>query len=469
MASVKGGARLKEWLLDRELKGGANGDVWLVSNDAGTPAVLKLLKVRYLQNPTDPASARRISRFLDEIRFMADHRGRPGLLPLLDHEIPATLSPKDRPWMVTPLAIPVRESGLTDFNSVVRTVASYAETLAGLHAEGKYHRDIHPGNLFVLDGVPVLGDFGLVDFPGKAAVTVNREVFGPVNYVAPELQRDPEGSLPGPGDVYSLAKTLWVLATEQSYPLPGPLLQVERLANLSSYISNPNAARLGLLLERSTRNDPTARPDMAEVAAELAAYLKVPATPAIPDASSAIARLAPIIERGIQATNEAAEAARRFEATVEQLIECASRVADALIRQTGPLSHERGGRWGYIQDEARLLHNPPPTTSGHSAPAGFLAYIPLARSPDLVGFFGGFHLYAPPGDSAVLHAFYSAAELRSGQRSETSRRRIFWERRFVFPLQSLRGEAMVGDAIADFEGRFVNAIEGLAEFVESLK
>jgi serine/threonine protein kinase len=62
--------------------------------------------------------------------------------------------------------------------------------LAELHDQDKWHRDLHPGNLFLLADQPVIGDFGLVDFPGKEPVTGDTEQIGARNYVAPEMRRN---------------------------------------------------------------------------------------------------------------------------------------------------------------------------------------------------------------------------------------------------------------------------------------
>jgi serine/threonine protein kinase len=64
---------------------------------------------------------------------------------------------------------------------------SLATTLAAMHARGHSHRDLKPGNILRLNDDWCLGDFGLADFPDKAAVTKEGEKLGPQNYMAPEM------------------------------------------------------------------------------------------------------------------------------------------------------------------------------------------------------------------------------------------------------------------------------------------
>ena len=103
----------------------------------------------------------------------------------------------------------------------VRAIACVANTVAGLHAIRAFHRDIKPENILVINGLPFLSDFGLVDFPDKVAVTGSDEFLGPLFYLAPEMMANATVVDFGKADVYSLAKSLWVVVTGQKYPLPG--------------------------------------------------------------------------------------------------------------------------------------------------------------------------------------------------------------------------------------------------------
>jgi serine/threonine protein kinase len=167
-------------------------------------------------------------------------------------------------------------AGAAKLPELVQRMEQIARTLAGLHAENKWHRDLKPENLFDIGGAAFVGDFGLVDYPDKEAVTASGELMGPLFYLAPEMMGDAADTPAGPADVYALAKTLWVLASGQTYPLQGEQRADSPGLRLSTYCPHPRATILDRLLERATRHDPNHRPVMAEFADELAAWLKEP-------------------------------------------------------------------------------------------------------------------------------------------------------------------------------------------------
>ena len=163
-------------------------------------------------------------------------------------------------------------------DQVVDALRVYASTLARLAEAGVHHRDLKPDNLFRHEGDWVVGDFGLVTWPGKQALTEPGQKLGPAHFVAPEMVDDPAGADPGPADVWSLAKVLWVLASGQNYPPPGQLRIADRATLLRNYTSHPRASGLEGILEQATRLAPSERPTMGTFAAELETWL----TPAGP-------------------------------------------------------------------------------------------------------------------------------------------------------------------------------------------
>ncbi|MEI7938040.1 MAG: protein kinase [Verrucomicrobiota bacterium] len=59
--------------------------------------------------------------------------------------------------------------------------------LRDLHALGIYHRDIKPENIFMIDGKPVLGDLGLINYRGKDQDMDDfDEKIGPLGFLSPE-------------------------------------------------------------------------------------------------------------------------------------------------------------------------------------------------------------------------------------------------------------------------------------------
>lgn len=61
------------------------------------------------------------------------------------------------------------------------------------------------------------------DLPRQGAITVGERRLGPLYFISPEMLREPDVAYAGPADVYSLAKTLWALASGQRYSPEGQI------------------------------------------------------------------------------------------------------------------------------------------------------------------------------------------------------------------------------------------------------
>ena len=264
----RAGAHLGRWTLvgTKELGSGGNGSVWQVRTD-GDPAryAIKILKSNtpYFR-----------SRFAAEVTVLAEHPGD-GVLPLIDSHL--ATEPGDVSWFVMPYAKPLREAlgDLASPETVLDAVATYAEALARLAAQDISHRDIKPDNLFQRDGKWEVGDFGLVEFPGKQSLTGPGDRVGPMHFHAPEMLEHAAEADGRPADVWSLAKTLWALLTGQRWPLPGEF-RPGAPYSLREWITYPWAAELDSLIIKCTQYRPERRPRMDEVADELRACLAEP-------------------------------------------------------------------------------------------------------------------------------------------------------------------------------------------------
>lgn len=118
-----------------------------------------------------------------------------------------------------------------------------------------------------------VSDFGLATFPSKESLTAEGKKIGPVYYKAPEMLNEAANARPGPADVYSLAKSFWVLASGQNYPLPGQFSRNFEQFRISAWVTDKRAWMLESLLDRATDPNPDRRPTMGQFADELQAYL----------------------------------------------------------------------------------------------------------------------------------------------------------------------------------------------------
>ncbi|MDQ4144922.1 MAG: protein kinase, partial [Actinomycetota bacterium] len=214
MSSLKVGGKVGPWTLRRFLGGGGNADVWEAERD-GEVVALKVLRTR--KTDSEPFQRFRIETHVVE-EWHPD-----GVVPIIESFLPDPLPPKERAWVAMPVARPIREAlgASPTLDAVCEALVEVARSLAAMGVIA--HRDIKPSNLHFFDGRYLIGDFGLVSYPGKEDLTASSQELGPRNYLAPEMIANPARADGRQADVYSLAKTLWALATAQDAPPPGHL------------------------------------------------------------------------------------------------------------------------------------------------------------------------------------------------------------------------------------------------------
>lgn len=262
-SSPAAGDRLGRWTLIKQLGRGGNGEVWLASDPSGTQVAIKiLLKLKPIA----------YTRFRDEIHVMQGNADISGILSILDSHLPDDLT-EERPWFAMPPATPLmdRLQGKSVMDKVT-AIAAIAETIATLHQRGIIHRDIKPGNLLELNGLYVVGDFGLADYPDKADVTGAHEDLGPKWTMAPEVRRWDPKSDKRAADVYSLAKTLWILITGNVLGFDGQYSDFGKIG-LKNFSKSLYISPLNELLKNSTDHDPERRPAMSAFASNLRQWL----------------------------------------------------------------------------------------------------------------------------------------------------------------------------------------------------
>ena len=171
---------------------------------------------------------------------------------------------------------------------VVKAILAVAKTLVRLKSDHDVgHRDIKPGNLYELDGQWLIGDFGLITIPGAETLTVNGKQVGPRHFTAYEMIVDPENADPHPADVYSLGKTMWVLATGQVFPPDGHQAPDVRGYGIGDFRPHVHARQLDQEVEATTRLVPGDRPTKEQVVRDLEAWLELDSEPVALDLSDA--------------------------------------------------------------------------------------------------------------------------------------------------------------------------------------
>ena len=360
------------WSTTEILGKGGNATVFRAVDSTGNEVALKVLD-------TKKVGSARYRRFRDEISVAEKVRDIDGILPVLDFELPSSPTGSNPAWLAMPVAQSLRGHlgegpGL---ERVVGTLAPIAIALAELVSRSVFHRDIKPENLYWHEGSPAVGDFGLVTFPGKEPVTSPEKKLGPIHYIAPEMVSNPTEASPGPADVWSLAKTIWVLASDQRYPLPGPHRADEEAFSITAYANHSKAYLLDALLARCTQIEPTERPSMSEVAEELVAWLEPSKVPREAGDVQDLGRQVGLMEKARAARSAERNWAHQMLAQLsERIVEALSPIAQKLRSAGFEVSNGVASDWFWsLVDAPPTGWGPPKVSAAYffSVSSGFPA------------------------------------------------------------------------------------------------
>ena len=131
-------------------------------------------------------------RFVREVQFLAELR-HPAIVRYVDHGVlPSGQRFLAMEWLSgEELSTRLQKVGLS-INEVLALGRAVADALGHAHRKGVVHRDIKPGNLFLVDGridkVKVL-DFGIARAMAGAHLTVTRTRIGTPSYMSPDQAR----------------------------------------------------------------------------------------------------------------------------------------------------------------------------------------------------------------------------------------------------------------------------------------
>jgi hypothetical protein len=241
---------------------------------------IKLLKPELIGNPD---FRRRLAREVDTMRRVRS----PYVAEVLDADVSAA-----RPYVVTrfirglPLDDAVRAGGPLSGEPLRRVAAGLADALVAIHGAGVVHRDLKPNNVMLVDGAPVVIDFGIAHAVDATRLTRLGQVVGTPGYMGPEII---EGAMPGPAvDVYGWAATVTFAAGGRSPYGSGSLDRV--LARIAAGRPDLHGVppRLEPLVRAALDRDPARRPTAVHLAAAVRDLdLRVPETVAVPAAAPA--------------------------------------------------------------------------------------------------------------------------------------------------------------------------------------
>lgn len=447
----KGGDNVDGWRLTKPLGAGGNAEVWRAVRSKAEEVALKILRQR---NPESEP----FRRFQDEIEAMTRIGAHPGVLPLLARSLPERPTRDNPAWIATPVAVPIREALGAEpaLRDVVTAVASVADTLAILAEQhGIYHRDLKPENLYRLNGLWCVGDFGLATYPGKDSITASCRLIGPLYYLAPEVFMS-GATAPGPTDVYALAKILWVLATGQTYPLPGHLMADVEQFRLSSFTSGDHTRALDLLIARATVPGPTARPTMTDLSAELRAWLS-PARSGHTDLPRAtLDRVAPLVTERVRAIAERERRTAYVLKRLEEITTSLRPLGDVVARSTG-LQPEYGA-WSMFTDAPEVKALLPAENMSYQRHAAFHVTVESlygSQSGRVVLVSGISMTITADGFTHVIgaHVIYNGASVSFTAVTKPT----------TAPMESAREHGAVADALTALSSTLGSAMDAFAD------
>jgi serine/threonine protein kinase len=174
-------ATVGPYRLIRKLGEGGMGVVHLALDPAGRAVAVKVLRAHVAN---DEEARHRLSREVATLRRVR----HPRVAEVLDADVVGA-----EPYVVTrfvpgrSLDEEIRATGPMPAAAAARTGRALAEAIAAIHAAGVVHRDIKPANVMLVDGDPVLIDFGIAHVADESRITRTGLVMGTPGYLAPEL------------------------------------------------------------------------------------------------------------------------------------------------------------------------------------------------------------------------------------------------------------------------------------------
>jgi predicted Ser/Thr protein kinase len=205
-----GGYRLIE-----ELGSGGMGVVYLGVDGGNNPVAVKVLHPHIANDETARKRLARETRTLRRIRH-------PRIAEVLDAELDSA-----QPFIITEfvdgqtLSDDVRDNGPFAEDELVHFGHALLDSLNAVHEAGVIHRDLKPANVMIMDGEPMVIDFGIAQVADEVRVTATGLVMGTPGYLSPEIADGKASS--EKTDWWGWAATMAFAATGRNPYGTGPL------------------------------------------------------------------------------------------------------------------------------------------------------------------------------------------------------------------------------------------------------
>ncbi|MFF7979056.1 PQQ-binding-like beta-propeller repeat protein [Streptomyces sp. NPDC007901] len=257
-------------LIDR-LGAGGMGAVYRGRSRSGREVAVKVVHAQYAEDPVFR------SRFRQEIEAARRVSGA-FTAPVVDADPEAA-----RPWMATQyvpgrsLADRLRDRGPVRGGELRRLALGLVEALRDIHRAGVVHRDLKPANVLIAEDGPRVIDFGI----SRAAenhhtLTETGQMIGTPPFMSPEQFTDARTVGPA-SDVFSLGALLvYCVAGRGPFDADSPYLTAYRVVHHEPVLDGVGGP-LRTVLERCLHKEAAQRPELEQLAQELADALPEPA------------------------------------------------------------------------------------------------------------------------------------------------------------------------------------------------
>ena len=250
--------RLGPYRLRERLGEGGMGVVYLATDPNDRLVAVKALRRGI---PGDMMARRRLAREFETMRRVHS----PFVAEVIDANVES-----DPPYIVTRY-VPgrtveevVAQDGPITGPGLLSLARGLASALTAVHAAGVVHRDLKPANVMIVNGEPIVIDFGIAQAPDSTRLTMTGMFMGTPGYLAPEVI---EGSPSGPAaDVHSWAATVAFAATGRPPFGSGSFESIfYRIVNGQPDLGTMPPTLMPLVLHALAR-DPARRPTATDLA-----------------------------------------------------------------------------------------------------------------------------------------------------------------------------------------------------------